>query len=129
MTSTLNPASTRLSSPQAPQESSQWLKSDFNYEEISLQEGETTIKVYAVAGFSDAGKEKYKTNKKLELPETDAEGKQIEAVADRAFVGSFPTRGLESVTIPEGYTYIGALTRSEERRVGKECRSRWSPYH
>ena len=27
---------------------------------------------------------------------------------------------------------IGAavqLSRSEERRVGKECRSRWSPYH
>src|SRR5256885_8222459 len=22
-----------------------------------------------------------------------------------------------------------ATTRSEERRVGKECRSRWSPYH
>ena len=22
-----------------------------------------------------------------------------------------------------------ANTRSEERRVGKECRSRWSPYH
>ena len=25
-------------------------------------------------------------------------------------------------------TYITTL-RSEERRVGKECRSRWSPYH
>ena len=25
-------------------------------------------------------------------------------------------------TIPDG-------SRSEERRVGKECRSRWSPYH
>src|SRR5258707_10584039 len=25
---------------------------------------------------------------------------------------------------------VGAtVTRSEERRVGKECRSRWSPYH
>ena len=24
---------------------------------------------------------------------------------------------------------IDLLTRSEERRVGKECRSRWSPYH
>ena len=24
---------------------------------------------------------------------------------------------------------IGRLPRSEERRVGKECRSRWSPYH
>ena len=23
----------------------------------------------------------------------------------------------------------GILIRSEERRVGKECRSRWSPYH
>src|SRR3712207_8263770 len=23
----------------------------------------------------------------------------------------------------------GLLARSEERRVGKECRSRWSPYH
>ena len=25
--------------------------------------------------------------------------------------------------------YVMNLTRSEERRVGKECRSRWSPYH
>src|SRR3712207_3574344 len=25
--------------------------------------------------------------------------------------------------------YIRILPRSEERRVGKECRSRWSPYH
>ena len=24
---------------------------------------------------------------------------------------------------------LTALIRSEERRVGKECRSRWSPYH
>ena len=27
---------------------------------------------------------------------------------------------------PEGIRYS---YRSEERRVGKECRSRWSPYH
>ena len=24
---------------------------------------------------------------------------------------------------------VGSKIRSEERRVGKECRSRWSPYH
>ena len=24
---------------------------------------------------------------------------------------------------------LGVAFRSEERRVGKECRSRWSPYH
>src|SRR2546427_12867114 len=25
--------------------------------------------------------------------------------------------------------YYARIPRSEERRVGKECRSRWSPYH
>ena len=25
--------------------------------------------------------------------------------------------------------FVNRTTRSEERRVGKECRSRWSPYH
>ena len=29
------------------------------------------------------------------------------------------------IHFPEDYK----TTRSEERRVGKECRSRWSPYH
>ena len=26
-------------------------------------------------------------------------------------------------------TLLNIIGRSEERRVGKECRSRWSPYH
>ena len=35
---------------------------------------------------------------------------------------------------PKGHLYLYPLIaiaamRSEERRVGKECRSRWSPYH
>ena len=32
---------------------------------------------------------------------------------------------------PNKWNYIDGcmITRSEERRVGKECRSRWSPYH
>src|SRR2546429_2105036 len=28
-----------------------------------------------------------------------------------------------------GDTDMAGIVRSEERRVGKECRSRWSPYH
>ena len=28
-----------------------------------------------------------------------------------------------------GVAFVGDDGRSEERRVGKECRSRWSPYH
>ena len=29
----------------------------------------------------------------------------------------------------DAFVLCQALTRSEERRVGKECRSQWSPYH
>src|SRR2546430_13314875 len=40
---------------------------------------------------------------------------------------------LRRVAIVEGFAEIGVeierRPRSEERRVGKECRSRWSPYH
>ena len=32
-----------------------------------------------------------------------------------------------AILIPTWYS--GTHGRSEERRVGKECRSRWSPYH
>ena len=34
-------------------------------------------------------------------------------------------------TVPDvpGFTLVKSVPRSEERRVGKECRSRWSPYH
>ena len=34
-------------------------------------------------------------------------------------------QGIEAVANKQGY----GVFRSEERRVGKECRSRWSPYH
>ena len=44
------------------------------------------------------------------------------------------TRLVMFAAVPEGHgsrRAIGqdAVARSEERRVGKECRSRWSPYH
>ena len=36
--------------------------------------------------------------------------------------------GLEVESIKNNSDQLGVF-RSEERRVGKECRSRWSPYH
>src|SRR5690554_4330290 len=40
---------------------------------------------------------------------------------------SAPT--LQTPTIQPPKISLFRLARSEERRVGKECRSRWSPYH
>src|SRR5256885_11696622 len=37
-----------------------------------------------------------------------------------------PTVGRPNAVTSGG---VYSSTRSEERRVGKECRSRWSPYH
>ena len=35
----------------------------------------------------------------------------------------------ETIFKMEGTMLTNYMKRSEERRVGKECRSRWSPYH
>ena len=44
----------------------------------------------------------------------------------RGVIGCY--NGLQGAT--GGYKGLqDATRRSEERRVGKECRSRWSPYH
>ena len=39
-----------------------------------------------------------------------------------------PRKPMKGPVVLEFY-YNSRLVRSEERRVGKECRSRWSPYH
>src|SRR2546425_13311224 len=47
--------------------------------------------------------------------------------ADRILRQRLRDLGLEFETILT--EFVGVDARSEERRVGKECRSRWSPYH
>ena len=49
-------------------------------------------------------------------------------------VGSVMSIGNSQVVLnqygqPVGFIIPSVPARSEERRVGKECRSRWSPYH
>src|SRR3712207_7114390 len=60
--------------------------------------------------------------------ELQAAGVELRA-ARLAFWGDVPRgSGLSSSAALEAALCL-ALVRSEERRVGKECRSRWSPYH
>src|SRR3989442_14099192 len=37
--------------------------------------------------------------------------------------------GIVEISGNSDYSLGNLLSRSEERRVGKECRSRWAPYH
>jgi len=51
---------------------------------------------------------------------------------DAAIVGAGITGITTAMLLSEAgrrVAVIEAKERSEERRVGKECRSRWSPYH
>src|SRR2546422_670823 len=46
-------------------------------------------------------------------------------ISDRAYLWLYVTDAVEA----NKFIFIRWSQRSEERRVGKECRSRWSPYH
>jgi len=46
------------------------------------------------------------------------------------YLQDLKTSGYNGISLDKAYKLVkGKKSRSEERRVGKECRSRWSPYH
>src|SRR3712207_7145287 len=65
------------------------------------------------------------------LAQTEVEPARLEREAQKLL--DEQVRRLEEAgggTVKEAHLRLGrADERSEERRVGKECRSRWSPYH
>src|SRR2546430_4317412 len=54
-------------------------------------------------------------------------------VEEAEFLASLVNAGATVEPLAEDWGWVRpqmtTLLRSEERRVGKECRSRWSPYH
>ena len=48
---------------------------------------------------------------------------------DKYIIGQTEAKKAVAIALRNRYRRQQLLTRSEERRVGKECRSRWSPYH
>ena len=68
----------------------------------------------------------------LELNGFDLTNAQIPATAIER--GGPPRDGIPALDAPrfesvQQARWLKPEDRSEERRVGKECRSRWSPYH
>ena len=62
------------------------------------------------------------------LPEPDIKPKETSQVREV----TYPFEAEQVGTIrTKSDTWVSSriMARSEERRVGKECRSRWSPYH
>ena len=54
--------------------------------------------------------------------------KSTEKEAEKAIVTA-AKYGYRLIDTASSYKNEDSIGRSEERRVGKECRSRWSPYH
>src|SRR5260221_1690463 len=69
------------------------------------------------------------------FPELTAHAEEIRETlaAEEALFNRTLDRGLkifeEQLERQNGKIFPAETARSEERRVGKECRSRWSPYH
>src|SRR3712207_8638609 len=78
---------------------------------------------------SDVCSSDLKPSKMKKISSTKAKKTETSEQGDAHFKVVLPKpvsrnrRELDGATEPEG------RRRSEERRVGKECRSRWSPYH
>ena len=55
---------------------------------------------------------------------------ELLCICDAGFTGDDCSQNIDDCS-PDPCGNGGSCTdgRSEERRVGKECRSRWSPYH
>ena len=93
------------------------------------------------SGLCDAYDGKVARMKKVRTEEEKAFGIQIDSLADMVAFGVLPACiGAAMLRVIKynnhdslmsfGHRLLqGNHRRSEERRVGKECRSRWSPYH
>src|SRR2546422_992157 len=78
------------------------------------------------ADFDKLAAEQAKLEAIVNAVHADSTDLQLEVAADAL---RLPTWDAKIAPLSGGEKRRVALCRSEERRVGKECRSRWSPYH
>ena len=88
------------------------------FEVRSFREGE-----FSEAYFEEG---RLKSKKRGKLKTNEHSGTYIRYKPDLKVLKKFKVREEHVLRRMKMYCYVN---RSEERRVGKECRSRWSPYH
>src|SRR3712207_2269801 len=106
-------------------ETAQFLKGDpswFMHQVTGQANRETTAFIASCLSYG---------NRKLFMPKIQqlidlAQGNLHEWITEGNYRKAFPDNGDTCYRLQ---TFHHMRQRSEERRVGKECRSRWSPYH
>ena len=69
-------------------------------------------------------------NLEVVLPENDwRDDVKLTTAANNALADNITVPDSVEAIAEDGNITLNGTVRSEERRVGKECRSRWSPYH
>ena len=84
-----------------------FIRSTFNNTQVSIADNRG-----GVIAWSSAGKAGFKGSRKC-----------------TAFAATMVAQDAARTAYAKGMHECEVRMRSEERRVGKECRSRWSPYH
>ena len=88
--------------------------------------------MYLVVGLGNPGKQYEATRHNMGFDTVDRlvedynvpqGGVKFNAMYGKTMIGG------EKVILMKPLSFMNLSGRSEERRVGKECRSRWSPYH
>ena len=94
---------------------------------VSLEAGTMSTRSGRVVFLEDVlNKAVEKTREIIAEKNPDADEKFIDSVAEQVGIGAVIFQELSNNKIKD---YVFKLNRSEERRVGKECKARWSPYH
>ena len=89
---------------------------------IGRRHAVTLFERQARPGFTAAG---------VDVPRPGAAPCRVDVPLRVFYPGYYPTlrRLYAALGVPVQPVSYASTFRSEERRVGKECRSRWSPYH
>ena len=98
---------------------------------IQVGKEEAKLSLFADDMILYIGNPKDATRKLLELINEfgKAAGYKINAQKSLAFLYTNDEKSEREIMETLPFTIATKRIRSEERRVGKECRSRWSPYH